>query len=340
MAFWSLDGLSRNESCPGDGRASGGGCGWHGESRGQGGQGLGGEVSGGDRLEQVVDGAGEPLFGGGFGFAADRELAEPHVVLEVAMGCFGDVAALPVGGDPLGAASRAAIAAVAGPPRAGGPVSLPSRAACSRLRCLPVAMRRSGPGMVRLCSEQSPASAGNKSMPSVAVPGGGAGGGDEGGGGFGVAEHRLEPFGVGGVAGELGGDDQVVLGCDVLGVVALEEPAAAHRHQPRVHVGDVAHRRGALLRGGLAPRFGSPGLGPASAARALATPAWALGVNGLRPPGSRLIPAAASAARWACHAATLACCVASARSSRTRAAATAAAAGCPGGGCPDSSASR
>src|SRR6266480_2700350 len=36
----------------------------------------------------------------------------------------------------------------------------------------------------------------------------------------------------------------------VLGVVALEEPAAADGHQPRAGIGEVAHRPGALLRGG------------------------------------------------------------------------------------------
>src|SRR5215469_15494848 len=74
----------------------------HGWSGGQGGQGGAGEVAGGDGFDQVVDGAGESPFGGGFGFAADRELAESHVVFEVAVGGFGDVAALPVGGDAFG----------------------------------------------------------------------------------------------------------------------------------------------------------------------------------------------------------------------------------------------
>src|SRR6266567_3017293 len=79
-------------------------AGWagHGWSGGQGGEGLVGEVAGGDGFDQVVDGAGEPPFGGGFGPAAYRELAESHVVFEVAVGGFGDVAALAVGGDSFG----------------------------------------------------------------------------------------------------------------------------------------------------------------------------------------------------------------------------------------------
>src|ERR1700734_1800309 len=55
--------------------------------------------------------------------------------------------------------------------------------------------------------------------------GGGAVGGDERGGGLGPAQHGLERGGVGGVAGEVGGDDQPVFAADVLGVVALDEPA-------------------------------------------------------------------------------------------------------------------
>src|SRR5260370_18662817 len=68
---------------------------------GQGGQGGGGEVAGGDGLEQVVHGGGEPPFGGGFGFAAHAELAEAHVVLDLAVRGLGDVAAVAVGGDAV-----------------------------------------------------------------------------------------------------------------------------------------------------------------------------------------------------------------------------------------------
>ena len=66
------------------------------------------------------------------------------------------------------------------------------------------------------------------------------------GGVFGGGEHRLQSGHVGGVIGQLGGDDQLVFAGHVLGVVPLGEPAAAHRHQPRVRVGDVPHRAGAL----------------------------------------------------------------------------------------------
>lgn len=86
------------------------------------------------------------------------------------------------------------------------------------------------------------------------------------GGVFGLAQHGLEPYGAGGVLGELGGDDQPVFADAVLGVVALVEPAAADGHQPRIGVGEVAHRprpfclrlrRGpALRRGGPLPRLG------------------------------------------------------------------------------------
>ena len=55
---------------------------------------------------------------------------------------------------------------------------------------------------------------------------------DEGGGVLGPAGHRLEPLAVDWVAGQLGGDDQLVFAGHVLGVVALDEPAAADRHQP------------------------------------------------------------------------------------------------------------
>src|SRR5215472_3874566 len=130
-------------------------AGWagHGWSGGQGGEGLVGEVAGGDGFDQVVDGAGEFPFGGGFGFAAYRELAVSHVVFEVAVGGFGDVAALPVGGDAFGSGQPGGHGG-GGLAAGGGPVAVPPVAACSRSRCLPVAIRRSGPSRVRLCSEQ------------------------------------------------------------------------------------------------------------------------------------------------------------------------------------------
>ena len=79
----------------GPGRAGGSGG-----RRGQGVQGLAGEVAGGEGFEQVVDGAGEGPFGGCFALAAHAELAQAHVVLDVAVRGLGDVAALAVGGDP------------------------------------------------------------------------------------------------------------------------------------------------------------------------------------------------------------------------------------------------
>src|SRR5205807_9360281 len=71
---------------------------------------------------------------------------------------------------------------------------------------------------------------------------------------FTLSLHDALPIsaGVGGVLGQFGGDDQLVFADIVLGVVALEEPAAAQGHQPRIGVGDVAHRAGAFLRDGLA----------------------------------------------------------------------------------------
>src|SRR6516165_577161 len=106
MEIWPLHGLSRNDSrrrlLAGGGRRWRAGLLGHGWSGGQGGEGLVGEVAGGDGFHQVVDGAGESPFGARFGFAAEGELAEAHVVFEVAEGGFGDVAAVAVGGDALG----------------------------------------------------------------------------------------------------------------------------------------------------------------------------------------------------------------------------------------------
>src|SRR5580693_6089491 len=76
-------------------------AGWWGRVGGQVVEGCGGEVPGGDGFEQVVHGAGEGPFGGGFGFAAHGELAEAHVVLDLAVRGLGDVAALAVGGDAV-----------------------------------------------------------------------------------------------------------------------------------------------------------------------------------------------------------------------------------------------
>ena len=98
---------------------------------------------------------------------------------------------------------------------------------------------------------------------------GAAGRGHRGGGGRGVADHGLVPLRVGGVLGEAGGDDQAVFAGDVLGVVALDEPAAAHRHEPGGRVGDVPLRpapaAAAACRGGLRGRPARPGPAPARA---------------------------------------------------------------------------
>src|SRR5215472_5692437 len=88
---------------------SGGACSWAGGrvmvrlawSAGQGGKGVAGEAAGGDGFEEVVHGACEGPFGGGLGCAAQGELPEAQVVLEVAVRGFGDVSAVPVGGHPV-----------------------------------------------------------------------------------------------------------------------------------------------------------------------------------------------------------------------------------------------
>src|SRR2546430_9735608 len=91
-------------------------------SAGQPGQGGGGEVAGGQGLEQVVDGAGEGPLGGGLVLAAHGQLAEAHVVLDVAVGGLGDVAALAVGSDPVAGFQPFAhgLDGGAAPVRAGG----------------------------------------------------------------------------------------------------------------------------------------------------------------------------------------------------------------------------
>src|SRR5215472_10201530 len=71
------------------------GSGW------QGGQGLAGEVAAGDGFEQVVDSGGEGPFGGCFGLAPHRQLAEAQVVFDVPVRGLCDVAALAVGGDAV-----------------------------------------------------------------------------------------------------------------------------------------------------------------------------------------------------------------------------------------------
>jgi hypothetical protein len=59
-------------------------------------------VAGGDGLAGVAGGGDEVPFGGGFGFAARRQAADAGVVLDVAVGGFGDVALLAVGGEAGG----------------------------------------------------------------------------------------------------------------------------------------------------------------------------------------------------------------------------------------------
>src|SRR3984893_4834916 len=107
------------------------------------------------------------------------------------------------------------MAWVAGPPRSG--LSLPgSRAAFSRARPLPTAISRSGPGQVRLASEQYPASVRASPMPPPAPASWSwpAGCGpalaagpvrlDEGGGLLAFGQHRLERRAAG-LAPGLGG---------------------------------------------------------------------------------------------------------------------------------------
>ena len=201
---------------------------------------------------------------------------KPHVVLDVAVGGLGDVAALAVGGDAVVGGEpgghrrdRPAVRLSAGPP-------LPARAAFSRSRRLPVAMSRSGPGQVRLClgagsrRRRGPARSGAGPLPASCRRGGGRGAVRRDQGGGVLAPRRIigsYQAHVGGVIGELGGDDQAVFAGDVLGVVALDEPAAADRHQPRVRVGDVADRAGLLApRPGRALRAAARGLRPRSSA--------------------------------------------------------------------------
>ena len=116
--------------------------------------------------------------------------------------------------------------------------------------------------------------------------------GDQGGGVQRSGEHRPEPGGVGGVLGELGGDDQPVGGGDVLGVVALEEAAAA--------AGISRESRSVMLRAGPGP-FSAAVFRACSAALAWARSsqprAWRTagawftgtgggrGTRGARPPG-------------------------------------------------------
>src|SRR5205809_6081003 len=58
-------------------------------------------MAGGDGLEQVADGAGELPFRAGFGLAAHRQMAQAHVVPDMAVRGLGDVAALAVSLDPV-----------------------------------------------------------------------------------------------------------------------------------------------------------------------------------------------------------------------------------------------
>ncbi len=119
--------------------------------------------------------------------------------------------------------------------------------------------------------------------------------GDEGGGVLRGAEHRLEPRRVDRVGGQLGGDDQAVGGGDVLGVVALDEPAAADGHQPGVGVGDVAVRVAAATSAACAILPGSGRVMALSRAAAAPATARAWLAGGGKQPGSSPSPAAR---RW------------------------------------------
>src|SRR5262249_46213112 len=67
-------------------------------SGGELGEGGGGEAAAADGLGDVADGGGELPFGGGGFVPAELELAQAHDVLDVAVGCLGDVPALAVAG--------------------------------------------------------------------------------------------------------------------------------------------------------------------------------------------------------------------------------------------------
>src|ERR1700722_9497989 len=266
----------------------------------EGGEGLGGEGAAGDGGEEVVDGGDEVPFGGGSGCAAHGELAEAEVVLDAGVGGFGDVAALAVGGDallgfeafghgggggPVGLSGSRGGAGVAGlflevavlaggdePVGAGaGHVVLGFVAGVGEDQAdeAPAAgaARAAGAGGVR---------AGGGARPGGGAGGGGLAGGDEGGGGLGGGEHGLEPGDVAGGAGEAGGDDEAVFAGEVLGVVALDEGAAADGHEPGVRVGGVPGPLAAFPgAGGVAGGF--PGPGPVQVPGGLPDPDGAAG---------------------------------------------------------------
>ncbi len=146
--------------------------------------------------------------------------------------------------------------------------------------------------------------------------------GDQRGGVQRGGEHRPEPGGVGGVLGELGGDDEPVGGGDVLGVVTLQEPASADRHQPRIRVGDVADRARALFRGCPGLLLCGPGLGPFQRGAGPADGGRLPCRDRAACPRNPRCPAALACASWASRAAIRSSWAARARSSRCRAAAT------------------
>ena len=195
--MWPIEGLSRNRS----GRRF--------SFRADGsllrvwgpGSGLGWCPAGGVDLQQAGDGVLEGPFTAGAWQAAHREAAEAEVVLGVAGGPFGDRAAAPVGGDALrGSQPGRPSPRVARRRLRGARGGLVWRAARSMSRCLPVVISRSGPSMVRLCSEQYPASA--RAVPNLGAPPVQRPprmGAQQILGGLGFADHRLEAGVVGGV---------------------------------------------------------------------------------------------------------------------------------------------
>ena len=143
--------------------------------------------------------------------------------------------------------------------------------------------------------------------------------------------HGGEPAGLLGVAGVLAGvaaEHEPVVGRGVLAVVSLGEPAAAHRQQPGVRVGDVAPRPG-LPVPGLFPlplRRGGLRLGGGLGLQCFQAGAGLAGLlAGAGPAGGRVTRC--PAARRACQSASTASSAATAASSRSCAAAAATAAG-------------
>ena len=171
---------------------------------------------------------------------------------------------------PSGVARRAAIAAMTA--AAGSLPGLRRRRRgrrFSRSRRLPVAISRSGPSQVRLRSLRGSRRRRGPGRSRVAGAAGG-GHGRRGGGGVRAIMGSYHRVSVVSSVRRVAMIEAVAAG-DVLGVVSLDEPAAADRHQPRVRVGDVAPGRPPRALSCPAPPAASrglrPGPGPSSAWR-------------------------------------------------------------------------